>query len=158
MFLYIVTAAQASRADCWRWSWGVWTLRRSLIVSGWQRLANPTKGRECARNIARNERTVSFDVVEIMIMWLSVTLNSVMYVVNAVNLVAYSKQTRELRNVDKGCQKRQYVGFYAQNFIFLLVYNGLNGQVNVQNSCALVLRVTRQQSALMLISKQRNFL
>ena len=69
----------------------------------------------------KNERTVSFDVVEIVTMWLSTSPNSAMYVVNAVNLVADSKQTRELSNVDKRCQKRQSVGFYAQNYVFLLV-------------------------------------
>ena len=73
------------------------------------------------KNIARNERTVSFDVVEIVTMWLSTSPNSAMYVVNAVNLLADSKQTRELSNVDKRCQKRQSVGFYAQNYVFLLV-------------------------------------
>ena len=67
------------------------------------------------------ERTVSFDVVEIVTMWLSTSPNSAMYVVNAVNLLADSKQTREMSNVDKRCQKRQTVGFYAQNYVFLLV-------------------------------------
>ena len=67
-------------------------------------------------------------------MWLSTSPNSAMYVVNAVNLLADSKQTRELSNVDKRCQKRQSVGFYAQNYVFLLVKNCLNGQVNIQNS------------------------
>ena len=69
----------------------------------------------------KNERTVSFDVVEIVTMWLSTSRNSAMYVVNAVNLLADSKQMRELSNVDKRCQKRQSVGFYAQNYVFLLV-------------------------------------
>ena len=69
----------------------------------------------------KNERTVSFDVVEIVTMWLSTSLNKAMYAVNAVNLVADSKQMRELSNVDKRCQKRQSVGFYAQNYVFLLV-------------------------------------
>ena len=73
------------------------------------------------KNIARNERTVSFDVVEIVTMWLSTSPNSAKYVANAVNLVADSKQVRELSNVDKRCQKRQSVGFYAQNYVFLLV-------------------------------------
>ena len=73
------------------------------------------------QNIARNERTVSFDVVEIATMWLSTSPNSAMYVVNAVNLLADSKQVRELSNVDKRCQKRQSVGFYAQSYVFLLV-------------------------------------
>ena len=73
------------------------------------------------KNIARNERTVSFDVVEIVTMWLSTSPNSTRYVANAVNLVADSKQMRELSNVDKRCQKRQSVGFYAQNYVFLLV-------------------------------------
>ena len=73
------------------------------------------------KNIARNERTVSFDVVEIVTMWLSTSLNRAMYVVNALNLVADSKQMRELSNVDKRCQKRQSVDFYAQNYVFLLV-------------------------------------
>ena len=54
-------------------------------------------------------------------MWLSTSPNSVTYVVKAVNLVADSKQVRELSNVDKRCQKRQSVGFYAQNYVFLLV-------------------------------------
>ena len=69
----------------------------------------------------KNERTVSFDVVEIVTMWLSTSPNSAMYVANAVNLLADSKQVRELSNVDKRCQKRQSVGFYAQNYVFLLV-------------------------------------
>ena len=69
----------------------------------------------------KNERTVSFDVVEIVTMWLSTSPNSAMYVVRAVNLVVDSKQMRELSNVDKRCQKRQSVGFYAQNYVFLLV-------------------------------------
>ena len=73
------------------------------------------------KNIARNERTVSFDVVEIVTMWLSTSPNSAMYVVRAVNLVVDSKQMREMSNVDKRCQKRQSVGFYAQNYVFLLV-------------------------------------
>ena len=73
------------------------------------------------KNIARNERTVSFDVVEIVTMWLSTSRNSAMYVVTAVNLVADSKPTRELSNIDKRCQKMQSVGFYAQNYVFLLV-------------------------------------
>ena len=73
------------------------------------------------KNIARNERTGSFDVVEIVTMWLSTSPNSAMYVVRAVNLVVDSKQMRELSNVDKICQKRQTVGFYAQNYVFLLV-------------------------------------
>ena len=73
------------------------------------------------KNIARNERTVSFDVVEIVTMWLSTSPNSTRYVANAVNLVADSRQMRELSNVDKRCQKRQSVGFYAQNYVFLLV-------------------------------------
>ena len=69
----------------------------------------------------KNERTVSFDVVEIVTMWLSTSPNSAMYVVRAVNLVVDSKQMREMSNVDKRCQKRQSVGFYAQNYVFLLV-------------------------------------
>ena len=69
----------------------------------------------------KNERTVSFDVVEIVTMWLSTSPNSARYVANAVNLVADSRQMRELSNVDKRCQKRQSVGFYAQNYVFLLV-------------------------------------
>ena len=69
----------------------------------------------------KNERAVSFDVVEIVTMWLLTSLNRAMYVVNALNLVADSKQMRELSNVDKRCQKRQSVGFYAQNYVFLLV-------------------------------------
>ena len=69
----------------------------------------------------KKERTVSFDVIEIVTMWLSTSPNSEMYVVNAVNLLVDSKQTRELSNVDKRCQKRQSVGFYAQNYVFLLV-------------------------------------
>ena len=73
------------------------------------------------KNIARKERTVSFDVVEIVTMWLSTSPNSAMYVVRAVNLVVDSKQMREMSNVDKRCQKRQSVGFYAQNYVFLLV-------------------------------------
>ena len=73
------------------------------------------------KNIARNERTVSFDVVEIVTMWLSTSPNSAMYVAKSVNLAADSKQVRELSNVDKRCQKRQSVGFYAQNYVLLLV-------------------------------------
>ena len=74
-----------------------------------------------AQNIARNERTVSFDVVEIVTMWLSTSPNSAKCVAKSVNLAADSKQVRELSNVDKRCQKRQSVGFYAQNYVFLLV-------------------------------------
>ena len=73
------------------------------------------------KNIARNERTVSFDVVEIVTMWLSTSPNSAKCVAKSVNLAADSKQVRELSNVDKRCQKRQSVGFYAQNYVFLLV-------------------------------------
>ena len=69
----------------------------------------------------KNERTVSFDVVEIVTMWLSTSPNSAKCVAKSVNLAADSKQVREFSNVDTRFQKRQSVGFYAQNYLFLLV-------------------------------------
>ena len=72
------------------------------------------------KNIARNERTVSFDVVEIATMWLSTSLNSALYVVNAVNLLADSQQTRELSNIDKGVKKDNLLAFMPKIMYFCL--------------------------------------